>query len=599
MPPPSPTAAPRGEPAADADAATTSPPPATKHRDGPWLALAGLAVTSSALIVLAARGDLPLVAAIALTVAACALAALALERNQRRRESTLWAAAMHRESLAEERRLEAIGRLAGGIAHDTNNYLAAIRAQCELVLRKEQPREVVVRRMDMVVETVIKAAALLDRLLAVARRQATLPEPLRLDEVIENLLVLLRGSLRPDLTVRSELPGDLPPVWFDLAQLEQCLTNLLVNAADATPPPGGTIVCSAREVPVAAPALLSARGHHDRDRSPPRLGAGRAREGSDADAARARPGTAEGGHPAAGSWIEVAIRDTGHGIPPEVLPHIFDPFFTTKSGHGASGLGLATVRALIEQAGGSVAVESTPGLGTTFRLLLPTAPRRAAGDGPTPSGTTSARQPTSAAAPSPAGSPSPAPLAAASGTAGGAARILLVDDYPELRAAAASHLRNQGHQVTECGSSAEALACAEREPPFAVVVTDVRLGDGSGPDLVARLRERGPLAALYMSGYTDRIALRGAGRGGARDEAFFLKKPFSAEGLGRMVGELLAAQPSSQWSAQPSARPDDHAGDPQAAGAPDGAPAGLQGSAPAGSRVTEATHRPPEDDPGP
>jgi two-component system cell cycle sensor histidine kinase/response regulator CckA len=539
--PPATSAAANAPAAASTSPDPTPPPGATPDLpagppapSSPWPVVATWTSIALGTLALFATGWLTLPLAVVVTLAAAGASGLWLARRNRLLVDALAAAALAREARAEERRLEAIGRLAGGIAHDVNNYLAAIRAQSELLLRKEAPREVVVRRLEGVVETVIKAAALLDRLLAVGRRQVARREPLRLAEVIDNLLVMLHGSWRPDLELAVEVPADLPPVWFDLGQLEQCLTNLLVNAADATPAPGGRITLRAR--------LLAS-------------------------------GTAAGDPPAG---VELAVEDNGCGIDPAVLPRIFDPFFTTKAGHGSSGLGLATVRALVEEAGGRVSVESTPGRGARFCLQLPLAPTPGAA-----AGERSARHPasTSAGAAGERGSrdrrhaaagTATAPPSLPAGTAGRGARVLLVDDYADLRHAAAAQLRQAGYVVVACASVAEALAAAAEPPAFAVVVTDVRLADGTGPDLVAQLRQRAPVAALYMSGYTDRIALRGAGRGGARDEAFFLKKPFSAEGLVRMVGELLAKPDDAEATADDA--PLHHDADPQGSAAPDAPP---------------------------
>lgn len=417
------------------------------------------------------------------------LAAWLVARRERRRAAAERALRESERRLHQAQKMDALGRLAGGVAHDVNNYLAAIRTQCELVERRARagradPEEVA-RKMELVVATVLKASSLVERLLAFGRRQESHPELVDLNGVVESFERMMGGSLGEGVTLETRLAPDLPAVEADLSQLEQVLANLVVNARDAVAGAGG---------------------------------------------GRIRVETAAAGAPG-GERVCLAVSDTGPGIPAAIRDQIFDPFFTTREDVGASGLGLATVYALVEEAGGRVEVESDPGRRgsgewtTVFRVLLPPAGRES------PRGEASGRE-----RPGRGGAP---------GGAGRGERILLVDDSPELREAVRSLLESQGYAVTAVSGRDEALAAGaaagEAAHGFDLVVTDVRLRDGSGPELVERLRaEGGPLPALYMSGYTDRIALRpGAARGEEGGEAFFVKKPFSGEGLGRMVRELL------------------------------------------------------------
>lgn len=403
-----------------------------------------------------------------------ALILVALWQSRRAR-----AALVERERrLAQAQRMEMVGRLAGGLAHDVNNYLATIRAHSEIVARRELPREQVVAKMELIAANVVKASALLERLLTFARRQPVCPELVNLNEVIEAFLAMGRGAERAGVAVAVRLSESLPPVEIDLAEIEQVLANLFVNACDALPGAGTVTISTA--------AMAGASG---------------------------------------GAEVELAVADTGRGIAPEDLPRIFEPFFSTKAGQGATGLGLATVRSIVSEAGGRVEVESEPGRGTTFRVRLP------------------ARS----AAPSPTAAPRHSASAAAA--RGKGERILLVDDNRDLAAGVAAELEALGYAVTAVASAAEAeAAVAASSSPFDLIVTDVLLEGLPGTALVDRLRERGPLPALYMSGFTDRIALR---RGPGAAEAYFLKKPFSAEGLARMVRELLDA-PAAGQSATPA-----------------------------------------------
>jgi len=414
------------------------------------------------------------------------LAAWLVARRERRRAAAERALRESERRLHQAQKMDALGRLAGGVAHDVNNYLAAIRTQCELLERRARAGradpEDVARKMELVVATVLKASSLVERLLAFGRRHESHPERLDVNEVVEMFAGMMGGSLGEGVTLETRLAPGLPAVEADLSQLEQVLANLVVNARDAV-----------------------------------------AGEG------RIRIETAAAGDPGE-ERVTLAVSDTGPGIPPAIRDQIFDPFFTTREGVGASGLGLATVYALVEEAGGRVEVESDPGRAgsgdwtTTFRIFLP------------PAGTER-----------PAGEPAGRNRVGAEGAPGGPGRgerILLVDDSPELREAVRSLLEAQGYAVTAVSGREEALAAAAAGGAgrgFDLVVTDVRLGDGTGPELLERLRaERGPLPALYMSGYTDRISLRpGTARGQASGEAFFVKKPFSGDGLARMIRELL------------------------------------------------------------
>ncbi len=441
--------------------------PAAPRRWEAWLlpAVAAGALALSALL-LRAGVDPEHVGLVALWAVSLLGAAAVLLRRERRRAAAEAALRESERRLAQAQKLEAVGRLAGGIAHDVNNVLATVRTNCELVLQKEMPRERIERRMETVIDAVLRASSLVERLLTFARRQATSPELVDLGEVVEGFERLALGSLAGQRLEIERDPG-LWPVEIDLAQAEQALANLFFNARDATPP-GGTIRIAVRNAAGAA--------------------------GGDA--------------------VCLEVADTGSGIPREMQDQIFEPFFTTKAGVGSSGLGLATVYAVVEAAGGRIELDSAPGRGARFRLFFP----RAAG----------------AAERRRAGGAAPARSAGE--------RLLVIEDEGDLRGAVAALLETWGYRVTAVAGPDEALAAARAAGGgFDLVVSDVRLAQGTGPELVARLRELAPVRALYLSGYTDRIALRsGPGRG----EAFFLKKPFSAEGLARMVRELLDQPPA-------------------------------------------------------
>ncbi len=250
-------------------------------------------------------------------------AAAALHHREQRRLSAEQALASSREQLWQSQKLEALGRLAGGLAHDVNNYLAAIRGHCELVQFKQPQGERLVRKMDSVIRTVTRATKLLDRLLVFGRRQPMELEVVRLDRVIESLAKMMRPSLGEDVRLTTRYAEGLWNVEADLAQIEQVLVNLLVNARDAMPT-GGTI---------------------------------------EVTAANAAEGDTE--------EIVVSVADDGSGIAPADLDHIFEPLWSTKEKDRGGGLGLATAFAVVRQHGGRIEVASEVERGTTFEIRLP------------------------------------------------------------------------------------------------------------------------------------------------------------------------------------------------------------------------------------
>lgn len=223
--------------------------------------------------------------------------------------------------LERAQKLEAVGRLAGGLAHDLNNYLAAIRSQSELLLRKTgEPGTRA--KMEVVIGTVDKASVLIERLLAFARQKPARREPVSWNTQVESLIPVLQPGFGDKVIFETELEKDLHTVFADPAQLEQVLLNLLVNGKDALGSQGGRLRIETRNLP--------------------------------------------------GERVLLAVDDNGSGIPPELLDRIFEPFFSTKSRGGQnSGLGLASVYGIVEQCGGTIEVKSELGKGSRFEVILP------------------------------------------------------------------------------------------------------------------------------------------------------------------------------------------------------------------------------------
>ncbi|MEO1087092.1 MAG: ATP-binding protein, partial [Acidobacteriota bacterium] len=262
-------------------------------------------------------------AIVAAWVIIVALAVTGLTAREQRQANAEAALRAREEELFQARKIEAVGRLAGGIAHDINNYLAAITAQCERAKMKAEPDSRLARRMGRVITTALKASALIKQLLAFTRRQPMRLRTLDLNRSVEDLTVLMRQLMGEDFQIETQLTSPLWPVEMDPSQLEQIIVNLLVNAREAMPG-GGTVLITTANLPTASPES-----------------------------------------------VELVISDDGPGIAPEIRDKLFEPFFTTKAETGGSGLGLATVYGIVTQAGGTVHVESTVGDGTRFVIRLP------------------------------------------------------------------------------------------------------------------------------------------------------------------------------------------------------------------------------------
>jgi len=388
------------------------------------------------------------------------------------------AEAMLRErdgQLLQAQKMEAVGRLAGGMAHDINNYLAAIRGQCELVKMKSADDDPAHRRMDLVLATTDRASALIQRLLSFARRQPVERRAVDLNAVVGDLRSMMEHLIGADLRLTTVPCRQSCPVYIDPAQIEQVIVNLLINAREAMPTGGEVrLSCSCRTL-----------GDDD-----PR-----------------RPATLE-----PGDYVELRVEDTGVGIAADRLSRIFEPFYTTKS--EASGLGLPTVYGIVTQNGGAVEVDSEPGSGTMFSVLLPRHHQRDA-----------------IAAGPPVAERGAAPE-------GHGERLLLVDDHDEFRESTRSLLESLGYRVAVAADAAAAEHLfASADGGFDLVVTDVVMPGANGRRLLDRLRRRhGPVRALYVSGHTGDVVLRH----GIQDQAVaLLHKPFPFEVLARKVREIL------------------------------------------------------------
>lgn len=386
--------------------------------------------------------------------------------------------------LRHSQKMESIGLLAGGVAHDFNNVLTVIQGHASLLTMDELLPPRVRIPLAQIGQAAEFAAGLTRQLLTFSRRQVLQPGPLQPGEVVESMSRLLRRTLGENIQLGVVVDPGTPVVHADRGMLEQVLLNLAVNARDAMP-----------------------RGGH--------LGI-RVRAAEPGATARRRPlGVATGPF----ACIEVA--DTGTGIAPDVLPRIFDPFFTTKPAGKGTGLGLATVYGIVEQHRGWIDVESSPGHGALFRVWLP-------GLAPAPA----------AAAPAEPAASRPTPVAA---PAPERRHVLLVEDEDAVRTLVQAILERRGYQVTALASGAAALSWWSRNSTVVdLLLTDVIMPEGvSGRDLANRLRRQQPqLPVIFMSGYSADVLGHVDPAKGER----FLQKPFAFEVLVETVGEALARE---------------------------------------------------------
>ncbi len=373
------------------------------------------------------------------------------------------------ENLAQSQKMQAIGQLAGGVAHDFNNVLTAIIGYSDLLLANHRPTDPSFQDIMQIKQNANRAAGLVRQLLAFSRRQTLRPQTLQLNDVLSELQMLLRRLVGETIHLEVIHSRDLWLVKADLNQFEQVIVNLVVNARDAMPE-GGKITVRTRNVPASEYARLKEMAI------------------------------------VAADYVLVEVQDTGHGIPAEVKAKIFEPFFTTKEVGKGTGLGLSMVYGIVKQTGGYVFCESEPGAGATFRVLLPRLVE------------SEAEQPVKKEAPKPV----------ADLTGRGA--ILLVEDEEAVRAFASRALASRGYTVLEAESGVEALRVAEEAGgPIDLIVSDVIMPEMDGPMMLAELRRRGfDAKVVFMSGYADDAFARSLPE---KQEFVFLPKPFTLKQL--------------------------------------------------------------------
>ncbi len=425
-----------------------------RHRDGSWRTLEGMAKVLDE-----QNGRRDVVNARDITARRKAESAL--------RQST--------ELLRHSQKMEAVGRLAGGVAHDFNNLLTAIMGYAEIVLERLGEQDAAYHEVEEICKAADRAHALTRQLLAFSRKQILEPRVCNLNAVVADMDKLLRRLIGEDIEFATTLDRDLAMVLVDPGQMEQVIINLAVNARDAMPE-GGTLELATRNTILREPL---ARGHL----------------------------TVE-----PGAYVVLSVRDTGIGMDDYVLAHLFEPFFTSKEVGKGTGLGLSMVYGIMEQSGGHILFDSTPGKGTTFTLYLPRLQASSIEQG----------------------------TVRDKAASGGTERILLVEDEDMVRELATRVLKERGYDVSSARSGTEALRNLGQEAkPFDLLLTDIVMPQVNGRELALRARERIPgLRVLFMSGYAE--------EGGTRKddlvrERVFIQKPFTPAALARKVRDVLDA----------------------------------------------------------
>ena len=373
------------------------------------------------------------------------------------------------EALRQAQKMEAVGQLTGGIAHDFNNLLTPVIGGLEIISRKlEDPR--LKRIAGAALESSRRGAKLTTQLLAFSRIQRLRMVPVSVNRVIETMRLMLKPTIGPDIAIEAELAPEAGNALCDENQLENAILNLALNARDSMPE-GGTLTIST--------GLVDEEAGVDLDE---------------------------------GSYVCIAVRDTGTGMTPEVLARATEPFFSTKPLGKGTGLGLAQVYGIVRQSGGTLRIDSKPDEGTTVQILLPPGPDDLPEQDHGSAGSAGAEARASAAG----------------------ARILVVDDDPEVRVFLADALGSLGHRVDGAESGEAALKALEGGLPDLILI-DFAMPGMNGAQLACAVRERHPrLPIVFVTGYAESAQLESA----LGSDVPVLRKPFGVEQL----AEVVAAQ---------------------------------------------------------
>jgi two-component system cell cycle sensor histidine kinase/response regulator CckA len=392
-----------------------------------------------------------------------------------------------KRQVAQATKMQAVGQLAGGVAHDFNNVLTAIIGYCDLMLLRHTPGDSDYDDIQQIKANSNRAASLTRQLLAFSRQQTLQPEVIQLPDVISEISHMLKRLLGAKITLKTHHDRDLGPVRADPSQLGQVVMNLAVNARDAIQSRGGEQATGSLSFSTRRVSASDVR-----------------RTGSEIIPA--------------GDYTALIAEDTGGGIPPENLPKIFEPFFTTKELGKGTGLGLSTVYGIVKQSGGFIFADNVLGKdgkpkGARFTIYLPVHHvteeelRKTEREEETREWS-------------------------------GGGRILLVEDEDMVRAVAERALTRQGYTVVTASDGDEGVEAVRKNPDFDLVVSDVVMPSMDGPAMAREIRQLAPgLPVLFMSGYAEEQLRREIDI----EKMHFIPKPFSVQQIAAKVGEVLRA----------------------------------------------------------
>ena len=379
------------------------------------------------------------------------------------------------EQFRQSQKMEAVGRLSGGVAHDFNNLLGVIIGYAEFLQERLEPENSLRDSVDEILKAGKRAASLTRQLLAFSRQQVLDPKVIDLNSVVLDTEKLLRRLIGEDIELTTPLSPDVGRVKADQGQIEQVIMNLAVNARDAMPQ-GGKLTISTENMVM------------------------------DEEFVRRYPYPVQ-----PGPYICLTVTDSGIGMDAETKARAFEPFFTTKEKGKGTGLGLSTVYGVVKQSGGYIDIYSTPGKGTSFKIYLPRVDDAIKAQGPSAGPATSFE---------------------------GKETILLAEDEESLRKLTRTTLESLGYVVLEANDGVEALEVSEQhDGPIHLLLTDIVMPGMGGRALAQELTRRRPDTRLvYMSGYTGQAV---GSQGPIEPGSDFLSKPFTRETLARKIREAL------------------------------------------------------------
>jgi signal transduction histidine kinase/DNA-binding response OmpR family regulator len=387
------------------------------------------------------------------------------------------------DQFRQAQKLESLGRLAGGVAHDFNNLLTVINGYSQMTLDTLSAEHPLREGLEEILKAGMRAIFLTRQLLAFSRRRPIKTETIIINDLLADLRKMLERLVGEDVELVFNSHPAAGAIRADAGHLEQVVMNLIVNARDAMPHGGKVFIETGRFV------VDEAVSESPIDVAP-------------------------------GQYAALTVRDTGHGMPPEVKARLFEPFFTTKEEGKGTGLGLSTVYGIVKQCGGSISVESDVGRGTTFRIFFPA--------------TESQSVETSAAAPA--------------DVFAGTEMIVVAEDQDEVRRFVSALLREQGYRVLECSNGRDAIELSNSHSgPIHLLITDAVMPEMNGPELAAEFAALRPgVPILHMSGYNELPGAR------LEESTNYIQKPFSPLAILTRVRTLLDAARQKNDSANPA-----------------------------------------------